>query len=81
MATLEEKIAELEKKIEDALNALEGTEGKPWYQSKTVWVNAIAAVAFVIQAFAGFPVSPAVEGLVLGVVNIALRAITKKPLQ
>ncbi len=46
---------------------------KPFWKSKTVWVNAIAFVAVVVQAATGFVVSPEIQGAVLTAVNLLLR--------
>ncbi len=50
-------------------------EKKPW-QSKTLWVNAIVAVASFFPAVAD-KVSPSVVMQVLTFVNIILRFVTK----
>ncbi len=47
---------------------------KPWYTSKTLWVNAIAFGAMFAQTYTGF-VIPAEEQVgVLAVINLVLRA-------
>jgi ABC-type cobalamin transport system permease subunit len=62
---------------------------KPWYLSRTVWVNIITAVvsaaAIVSQAIYGKPViDPAIQGMIgtfaLAVVNLILRKLTKRPI-
>lgn len=50
---------------------------KPWYTSKTLWVNAIATVGMIAQGQFGHPLSPEVQLEILGGVNIILRLITK----
>lgn len=53
-------------------------DSKPWYTSKTLWVNAIAFVALVIQSFGtGFVIGPEEQIGILAVINILLRLITK----
>lgn len=53
-------------------------DSKPWFSSKTLWVNAIAFVALVVQTFGtGFIIAPEEQAGVLIVLNILLRLITK----
>jgi len=54
--------------------------GKPFYLSKTLWVNIIACATIMIQARYGFIVSPELQGVALVIINIILRAITKEEL-
>ena len=53
---------------------------KPWYASKTIWANGVAAVAAVAAAF-GLDIYPeqqaALVGGIMAAVNIGLRLITK----
>lgn len=52
-----------------------------WYASKTLWANAIALVAMIVQGVTGkVIISLELQATILSVVNIALRAITKKPI-
>ncbi len=53
---------------------------KPWYASKTVWVQALALVATVAQAQWGWVAPPEYEAAGLLVVNLILRAITRQPI-
>lgn len=54
---------------------------KKWYTSKTVWVNVIALAAVVAQAQTGKEViGVETQGVILTVVNLVLRAITKEEL-
>ena len=52
-------------------------ETKAWYQSKTLWLNILAAAAGVIQSFTGFVVSVEVQGAILIILNVILRLVTK----
>lgn len=52
--------------------------GKKWYVSKTVWVNAIALFAMVAQMQSGFIVTPDLQAVLLTLVNLGLRAVTKE---
>ncbi len=46
-------------------------------KSKTLWVNLIAVGAMLAQGYTGFVVGPESQAALLGVVNIALRAVTR----
>lgn len=53
-------------------------EQKKWYTSKTLWANAIAVVSIVVQGVTGRELLPVeFQGVLLGVVNVALRLVTK----
>ena len=53
-------------------------DSKPWYTSKTLWVNAIAFAALAIQSFGtGFVIGVEEQAGILIVLNILLRIITK----
>ncbi len=55
-------------------------ETKPFYLSKTFWVNILGAAWFFIGPLVGIP---SLDGeamvTVLGILNVILRLITKKP--
>lgn len=55
-------------------------ESKPWWESKTLWINAIAVVAMMIQSHTGFVIDPEAQIAILGVINLILRAITRTTL-
>jgi len=60
-------------------------DAKPFWASKTLWVNFIAVVAAVAGAFGlDLGLEPdtqvAYVGAIMGVVNIILRVVTKAPL-
>ena len=50
---------------------------KAWYRSKTLWVNAIAAGALVLQTQTGFIIDAELQGALLAMINLVLRQITK----
>lgn len=53
-------------------------DSKPWYTSKTLWLNAIAFGALILQSFGtGFVIAPEEQAGILVVLNILLRLITK----
>lgn len=62
----------------DAINSQ--IAGKPFYKAKTFWANIIAMAGMLVQMKYGFPVSIEAQTLVLSVVNLALRSITKDPI-
>jgi len=53
---------------------------KPWYMSRTLWVNIIAIVVLVAQMQFGFEVDEEAELAILAVINLIMRIITKQPL-
>lgn len=54
---------------------------KPWWQSKTIWVNAaLAAGATVWQHVAG-TLDPEIAAAAVAVINILLRTVTAKGLK
>lgn len=54
---------------------------KQWYLSKTLWINILALVAVVLQGVTGKEIlSVETQGLILTVVNIILRLVTKQEL-
>lgn len=54
---------------------------KTLWQSKTFWVNLIAALSFLLQKETGTMIDPDLQGLLLAGANIILRMITKKPVR
>lgn len=61
--------------------------GKPWWQSKTLWIAVLQIVAGVLGAIlgqewiAGHPQATSVIVVIVGVLNAVLRSITSKPLK
>ena len=51
-------------------------ETKPFYSSKTFWVNILACVALVVQSQTGFVVSLEEQTAGLAIINLVLRAVT-----
>ena len=49
-------------------------------KSKTIWVNLISFLAFLIQRQYGFVVDEALQMQALTLINIALRFVTKEPI-
>jgi len=51
---------------------------KVWYRSRTLWANAVAAVAGLVQTITGTAwIDPETQVVILGVVNLVLRIVTK----
>jgi len=53
------------------------TETKKWYESKTIWANALAIVAGVLLTLSG-ELAAGGSLTALGVVNAVLRVVTEK---
>jgi hypothetical protein len=58
-----------------------GENIKEWWKSKTLWVNAIALAAMIIQANYGFIIAPEEQIAIITIVNLILRAVTKTGLE
>ena len=53
-------------------------DSKPWYTSKTLWVNAVAFAALLIQSLGtGFVIGVEEQAGIIVVLNILLRFVTK----
>lgn len=53
---------------------------KKWWTSKTLWLNAVAIAAIVLQGVTGSEMLDAqAQAVVLGVVNFVLRLVTSEP--
>jgi len=51
-----------------------------WYASKTLWTNSLVLVAMIVQGVTGREViSLEIQAMLLSVVNIILRFVTKSP--
>lgn len=55
-------------------------ETKKWYLSKTLWLNVLAGVATLVQTQTGLVADPELQGALLVIANIVLRAISKTAL-
>lgn len=53
--------------------------GKPFWQSKTLWVNAAVAIGAVFWPEVQKVLTPEQAGLLVAVVNFGLRLITTQP--
>lgn len=51
-------------------------EPKPFWHSKTFWVNVLAAIGLLVQTQTGFVFDLEAQGAILIVINIILRSIT-----
>ena len=55
---------------------------KPWYQSKTLWVNILTLLVMILGTVSQWPEFSAYTGQIAGalaIVNIALRFLTDRP--
>ena len=50
---------------------------KPWYESKTIWVNVVAVITLIAGRFFHVNLPTEFEGYFLAGVNIVLRFLTK----
>lgn len=63
-----------------ATDSMSSVAGKPWWTSKTLWVNSITALAVGLQMRYGYIASPEVQLLALAGVNMLLRKVTGEPI-
>ncbi len=54
---------------------------KKWIKSKTLWINLIGIAAIILQCEYGFVIKPEHEVIILGFINVILRAITNEGLE
>jgi uncharacterized membrane protein len=55
-------------------------ETKKWFESKTLWVNAISIVGVFLAKHFGIEITAEMTVTILGVINAILRFITKQPI-
>ena len=51
-------------------------ETKPFYLSKTFWLNLCGIVVLIIQQYTGYLISPELQTSILMILNLVLRATT-----
>ncbi len=51
---------------------------KKWYTSKLIWAGLLTFVASLLQAKYGYVMDGATQGVILGLVVVILRVITKE---
>jgi len=57
-------------------------ETKKWYLSKTMWANAVAGLAVIIQGITGSTwINPEAQVGLLALINIVLRIVTKSGIE
>jgi hypothetical protein len=56
-------------------------ETKVWWSSKTLWLNFMALMATFLQLKYGLLLDAATQGIILSILNIILRMITKEPIE
>lgn len=54
--------------------------GKIYYKSKTFWVNVVALAALGAQMQYGYVIGADLQALILSLINLGLRSITKEPI-
>lgn len=54
--------------------------GKRWFLSKTLWVNAVAIAAMLLQHQYGLVIDVEEQMAILAVINIIVRLVTSQPL-
>ena len=54
---------------------------KPFYLSKTLWVNLVAIVAIVIQSYTSYALPPEIQVTVFALINLVLRATTGQTIE
>ena len=70
---ISKKIIELQKDFKYA-------DIKPWFLSRTIWINVVAIAALILQAKYGFIICAEEQAAALVIINLLLRAVTKKEL-
>ena len=53
---------------------------KTWYKSRTLWLNFLALLAFILQSQIGFVFSPELQAAILTILNFVLRFDTDSSL-
>lgn len=54
---------------------------KAWYQSKTLWANALGIAAMLLQSEVGYLIAPEYQAAGLGLVNMLLRMVTTQSIE
>jgi len=57
----------------------DSASGKPWYKSKTVWLNVAGAAGTLAQMYGGTVIPPQYAALVMAGANVAIRFMTSEP--
>ena len=53
---------------------------KPWYTSKTIWVNLLSVIGLLVQTQTGFVIDAEAQLGIIAVINLLLRIVTGQPL-
>ncbi|HPM26312.1 MAG TPA: hypothetical protein PLD96_03145 [Methanothrix sp.] len=51
------------------------------WNSKTFWINVVAAIALFLSAQFGVQLSAEMTGMILAGINVFLRTVTKEPIE
>lgn len=74
----------VDKEVSNSLNkvitevVINESLGKKWYLSKTFWINTILIIALLIQGNTGFIIGPELQAILIALVNLVLRKVTKQ---
>jgi len=53
---------------------------KPWYLSKTIWIDILFIISLIWQSYNGFIMKPEEQAAIILLVNLVLRVFTGKEL-
>ena len=73
-------MSEILDKISEIITTIKESGQKPWYLSKTLWMDVIFIAAYFVQLKYGFVISPEEQIGIIAVANLVLRAISGKEL-
>lgn len=74
----------VDKEVSNSLNkvitevVINESLGKKWYLSKTFWINTILIIALLVQGNTGFIIGPELQAILIALVNLVLRKVTKQ---
>ena len=74
----------VDKEVSNSLNkvitevVINESLGKKLYLSKTFWINTILIIALLIQGNTGFIIGPELQAILIALVNLVLRKVTKQ---
>ena len=80
---MKEKTKEIDEKIDDFMNLITELDfkSKPFYKSRTLWLNFLAVIAVVGYKFWGISISPEMIAGILAILNLLLRFDTTEEIK
>ena len=54
---------------------------KKWYRSKLIWANLLGIISILLQSHFGLWIPPEMQVMILSIINIVLRMITKEKIE